>query len=68
LTASKTKQLTKQSWDLQKVQEVATKMAAMQIVSHLGFIESHHDKKSHHGKEIEAMDKLRKIVSTLMAQ
>jgi len=58
LTASKTKQLTKQSWDLQKVQEVATKMAAMQIVSHLGFIESHHDKKSHHGKEIEAMDKL----------
>lgn len=52
-----TKQLIKQSWDLQKVQEFATKMAAMQIASHLYFIESHHDKKSHHSQEIEAMDK-----------
>ncbi|CAN5574653.1 hypothetical protein BH11CYA1_BH11CYA1_20870 [soil metagenome] len=58
MTTSTTKQQTKQTWDLPKVQEFATKMAAMQIASHLDFIESHHDKKTNHGKEIEAMDKL----------
>jgi hypothetical protein len=56
LTTSITKQQLKQSWDLNKVQESATMMVAMQIASHLDFLESNHEKS--HGKEIEEMDKI----------
>jgi hypothetical protein len=51
LTTSITKQQIKQSWDLHKMQESATKMVAMQIGCRLHFIETHP------GKEIEALEK-----------
>ncbi|MDZ4835632.1 MAG: hypothetical protein SGJ27_17795 [Candidatus Melainabacteria bacterium] len=55
MTTSTTKQLIKQDWDLQKVRESATKMAALQIVNRLDFMEKNHEKKEH-GKELFAME------------
>jgi len=51
MSSSMQKQQIKQTWDVKKLQEAATKMVAHKIASRLDFIQNHP------GKEIEDMER-----------